>query len=488
MQVSLLTQVKNNIKTQNLLKPGDKVIIGVSGGADSVCLLKVLSELKNELETELLVVHVNHGLRGNEADSDQAHVEELCRDCSVPVRVYSVNIKKLSTKLKISEEEAGRIARYKIFENVLKKTGGDCIAVAHNREDQAETIMMNILRGSGIDGLCGMPVKNGRIIRPLLNCSRADIEKYLEENNIHFCTDSSNKGVEYTRNRIRNELFPKIKELFDISPTNQLVKLSGLVADDREFLEDTAKRSYNEVLISDSKEIVLSMTGLRSLSNAILKRIIRIAWERLSSSRKNLEAVHVDQIISLCQNNHTGKKVQLPKGFTVYISYDRLIFAKGGKNISEPYSLPIKREGLTAVDEAKGALKSLVISKDEFIEKGYSLKNKENSFIQFFDLDKLEDGTVIRTRREGDRIRPFTPPGAKGFAVGEKKLKEYFIDKKVPRQVRDTIPLIASGNKIAWIVGMRTSEEFRAREDTKNIWMLSWSYYKDGGEQEYAQD
>lgn len=488
-QKNLLEKVKKYIEKENLLKPGAKLIVGVSGGADSVCLLKVLLELENELDIKLLAVHVNHGLRGKEADRDQEFVVKLCQEWSIPVKVYFVNIKKLSEKLGISEEEAGRKARYRIMENVLKKTGGDLIAVAHNREDQAETVMMNILRGSGIDGICGIPAKRDRIIRPLLNVSRDEIEKYLSENDISFCTDSSNKGVEYTRNRIRNELFPRIEELFDVNPVNQLVRLSKLASEDREFLEDTARRLYSNVIMSDSEEIVLSAEGLRSLSNAILKRIIRIAWERLSNSRKNLEAVHIDQIIALFRNNRTGKEVHLPKGFTASISYDRLIFKKRGKNISRLFSYPIKREGRTIVHEANGALDSCVLSKEEFLEKGYNGNNKESSPVQFFDFDRLGNESEIRSRRAGDRIRPYSKAaGAKGFTVGGKKLKDYFIDKKIPVEERDKIPLVALGSRVAWIIGMRTSEEFRAREDTKNIWMLSWRNFEGGGEQKYAED
>lgn len=482
-QMNLLEKVKNDIGRQNLLEPGAKIIVGVSGGADSVCLLKVLLELKNEFGTELLAVHVNHGLRGEEADRDQDFVVDLCREWSVPVRVYSVNIKKLSEKLGISEEEAGRTARYRIMENVRQKAYFDLIAVAHNRDDQAETVMMNILRGSGIDGICGIPAKRDRIIRPLLNISREEIEKYLNENKISFCTDSSNKGLEYTRNRIRNELFPRIRELFEVDPVNQLVRLSKLALEDREFLEDTAKRLYDDIVVSDTGEVVLSAAGLRSLSDAMLKRIIRIAWERISSSRKNLEAVHVERIADLCRSGHTGQEVCLPKGFTAVISYDRLIFKKRGKKISRPFSYPVIREGRTMVYEVNGALDSKVLSREEFMEKGYQEKTKENSLVQFFDLDRLGNGAEIRSRREGDRIRPYAgKAGEKGHTVGEKKLKEYFIDKKIPADERDMIPLVALGNRVAWIIGMRTSDEFRAREDTKNIWMLSWCNFRSGGE------
>lgn len=488
-QAGLLEQVRKDIERENLLYPGVKIVVGVSGGADSVCLLKVLLELKKDYGTGLMAVHVNHGLRGEEADRDQEFVENLCRQWSVPLKTYFVNIRKLSEKLRISEEEAGRTARYRILENVLRKTGYDLVAVAHNMEDQAETVMMNILRGAGIDGLCGMPVKRGKIIRPLLNVSRREIEKYLRENNISFCIDSTNRGVEYTRNRIRNQLFPKIGELFGIDPVNQLVRLSRSASADRDYLEETAGRLYMEALVSESDGIVLSTEKLRNLPDAMVKRIIRIAWERINNSRKNLEAVHADQVTDLCRSGLTGKEIHLPCGFSASISYDRLILKKRGKNIIRPFSYPVEKEGRTVVTEANGALDSRVLTREEFVEKGWSVKNKESSNVQFFDLDKLGNDVVIRSRKAGDRIRPYSgKTGTQGFIAGEKKLKEFFIDKKIPAEERDRIPLVASGDRIAWIIGMRTSEEFRVREDTKNILMLKWHNIEKEGEQEYAED
>jgi len=472
---SLVEQVKNNILNKSLLEHGNKIIVGVSGGPDSVCLLKVLLEIKDEFKLTLIAVHVNHGLRGPEADHDQSYVEELCNSWGIPVNTYFVDIKALSKKMGVSEEEAGRDARYRIFNRVLKNTGSNCIAVAHNRDDQAETVMLNILRGSGLDGLCGMAMKQGEIIRPLLNISRKQIIEYLESNKIRYCTDSSNKSYEYTRNRVRNELFPEIKRLFDIDPVNQLYRLSNLVNEDRDILEQVARNSFDAIVLSDEDDVVLSATGLRSLSNAIVKRIIRMAWEKINKSRKNLESVHVDQIITLCQNNRTGKKVKLKNGIEVLLSYDRLIFTKAGKKYVKPYSYSINMEGLTEVKELDAALEARILNESEISQVGDFTTINETSLIQFFDLDRLNGKIVVRSRLDGDRIRPYK-------SNGEKKLKKFFIDRKVPVEKRNTIPLVAQGNKIAWIVGMRTSEDYRARKDSKKILMLSWSNLKDGGE------
>lgn len=477
----LLEKVRNDIKENRLLELGAKIIIGVSGGADSVCLLKVLYDLKCDYDLELFVVHVNHGLRGQEANKDESYVMELCKSLGIEAKTYSVNIKALGNKLGISEEEAGREARYKIFRRILENKNFDYIAVAHNREDQAETVMLNILRGTGIDGLCGMSIKQGMIIRPLLYISRNEIEAYLASNKIPYCVDSTNISNEYTRNRIRNILFPQIKSWFDIDITNQLFKLSFLVSHERDYLEEETNKHYNIALVSEAMsgtnydEIVLSAEHLKTLPIALFKRIIRLAWERINSNRKNLETIHVDQIVSLCQNSHTGKKVHLPNGIKAKISYGRLVLSKRGEKKHKPFFYNIAKQEITKVYEVSGTLESSVISQDEFIKLAVKKNINESSFTQFFNLDSFEGDTQIRSRLEGDRIRPYN-------ANGEKKLKDYFIDQKIPREQRDLIPLVAQGNKIIWIVGMRTSEEFRAREDTKKIWMLSWCFSDNGGE------
>ena len=481
MENSLLSKVREDIEENNLLNPDSKIVVGVSGGADSVCLLKVLLELKQEYNLDLFVVHVNHGIRGLEANKDQDYVMEICRDWEIKAKAYFVNIRKLSRKLRISEEEAGRDARYKIFNKVLKNLSFDYIAVAHNREDRAETVMLNIIRGAGLDGLCGMPIKQGRIIRPLFNSSRTEIEAYLESSKISYCIDSTNLSNDYSRNRIRNMLFPKIKEWFNVDPTNQLLRLSDLANPERDYLAKEANKYYNVALIkevlsgTDNDEIILSTQYLDSLSIAIIKRIIRLAWERINSDRKNLESVHVDQILSLCQNSRTGKTVSLPNRIEAIISYERLIFSKSNKKKVKSFSHIIVKEGITEVSEIGGALQSRVIDQDEYIKISSNERTKESDYTQFFNLDLFKGDILIRTRLDGDRIRPYKLDGVK-------KLKDYFIDQKVPRDQRTIIPLIAQDNKIAWVIGMRTSDEFRARGDTKRIWMLSWRFSDNGGE------
>jgi tRNA(Ile)-lysidine synthase len=469
----LLEQVKSDISKYRLLEKGDAVVAGISGGADSTCLLRVLKELQSGMDLKIHAVHVNHGLRGREADEDQKFVEEICAQWDIPLETFKADIKSISRERGISTEEAGREERYRLFGQVLKATGANKIAVAHQKEDQAETVMLHILRGTGIDGLCGMNIIQGNIIRPLLNVSRRQIIRFLDQNNISYRIDSTNLDSDYTRNRIRNRLFPDISEMFMINPAVQLLRLSEIMREDRDFLNDEAQKAYNIVKTDNKNDIGISVGELLNYHPAIIKRIIRLAWEKINKNRKNLEQVHVEQVFDLCLKNQTGKRVVLPNKIEARISYGQLIFSKRPEEIDEGYYYDVKTDGMTIAERAGGALYgSILPAKEAFERYGDPDKLKENSLVQLFDYDKLCGGINLRNRQPGDRIRPYG-------SSGEKKLKEYFIDKKIPRENRFLTPLIACNDRIAWIIGMRTSQEFKANRDTETILVLEWRNLKE---------
>lgn len=475
------------MEAAGLVREGTGIVVGVSGGADSVCLLAILKALQSELMLTLTAVHVHHGLRGEEADGDKAFVQALCEKWSIPLRVYDVDVKSISRSKGISLEEAGREVRYDLFAQVLKETGSEFIAVAHQMEDQAETVMLHLLRGTGLDGLCGMSVRQGNLLRPLLNISRAEILEYLTRNAIPYRVDSSNLSGDYTRNRVRNELFPALREMFSVDPVKQLVRLSTLVQDDYIHLEEEARSAFKQCSIEQapngSESIVseLSLSKLKSFSDALIKRIIRIAWERIKGNRKNLEQVHVTQVLELIKKEKTGKRVTLPLGARVEISYDKLIFSPcEGSGDKKTYNYSVALEGETRAPKAGGALYGQVMSAEQaFLKYGLPESIKEKELVQLFDYDRIKCGITLRNRTEGDRIYP---RGSKG----EKKLKEYFIDQKIPREVRSEVPLVAYENRVVWIVGMRTSEDFRAGRDTRRVCVLSWRHL-DGGEQKWQK-
>ena len=464
----LLDQVKHDIESNELLRKGDAVVVGVSGGADSVCLLKVLKELQHQFQLTIYAVHVNHGLRGAEADEDQRYVESICKEWEIPLKIFRADVRALSLKNRISLEEAGRETRYRLLNEVLRQTGSRFIAVAHQQEDQAETIMLHLLRGSGLDGLCGMSLKQDSIIRPLLNVPRKEILEFLHENRIAYCTDSSNLGSDYTRNRIRNVLFPRITEMFTVNPVNQLVRLSEIVQEERDFLEETSKAAYYAVSMNETETVEISIQALKTYHRAIIKRIIRHAWERINESKKNLEQGHVNQILSLVFEGRTGKRINLPRGIEARVSYDRLIFSRLPEKAEEGFSYSVKLSGATEAKKAGGTLLASILPTGEaFLHYGAPKNIKENSLVQLFDYDKLREGIFLRSRQPGDRVRPYGPGG-------EKKLKEFFIDQKIPREKRLTAPLVARDNRIVWIIGMRTSQEFRADQGTRTVLVLEW--------------
>ena len=268
--------ILNTIKRYNLIEPNDTIIVAVSGGPDSMCLLNNLIELKQELQIkELVVAHLNHMIR-EEAKAETEYVQEFCKKNGIKCYVKFVDIIKKSEELKIGTEECGRRERYAFFDEISEKVGANKIAIAHNRNDNAETVLMHLLRGSGISGLMGIkPYREGKFIRPIIKCDRVDIEKYCEEKNLQPKFDKTNKDNTYTRNRIRNELIPYIQREFNPNIIETLDRLSELVLDEEEYMQNTTGKVLAEVLIEqENTRIVLNLKKFNQLEYAIKTRII----------------------------------------------------------------------------------------------------------------------------------------------------------------------------------------------------------------------
>ncbi|NLU32618.1 MAG: tRNA lysidine(34) synthetase TilS [Clostridiaceae bacterium] len=472
----VLQQVRKDICDYGLIEPGFHVVTGISGGADSVCLLKVMKELGREYNLSITAVHVNHMLRGTESDADEAFVMDLCRKWDIPVRAFRADIAGISRTDGLTEEEAGREVRYRYLFQVLRESSADVIATGHHYEDNAETVMLNILRGCGLEGLAGMDYRSGSIIRPLLGVRRSQIEDYLRCEGIPWRTDSSNLSNKYARNRVRNLLFPAIKEHFQVDPAPVINRLSALARRDNACLEEQARKVFMEFGRKMDTGTSLDAEVLVSLDYAISSRIVRMAWEQATGSLKGLENVHVDEIIKLCRESGTGKRLCLPGGWSALLSYGRLLLSPMPAAERVFWSYPVNVPGKVHVNEAHGILEAYVLSKDQMTRQFPNWQEiKETSKTQAFDYLKINCGINIRNRRDGDRIRPFRAPG-------EKKLKKFFIDNKIPAEIRDEIPLVAAGSKILWVVGMRTSGEFRPDERTQSFLVLTWIDINDGGD------
>jgi len=459
----MITRVLNTIRKYNLIKNGDCVVVGVSGGPDSVCLLHVLWCLKNDFNLKLVAVHINHMLRGDESYRDEEFVKKLCEKLDVELKSVRVDINRVAQQKGMSLEEAGREERYKNFDIVADSIGADRIAVAHNKNDRAETVLMNIIRGTGLDGLKGMEYIRGRIIRPLLDIDRSEIEAYILEKNLDTVTDSSNLEKIYARNKIRLDVIPNIDKLFDCNLVKSIDRMSRLIKDDLDFIDDKVKEAYcDAVLKKENGEVELLLRKISKMHLAVRRRVIRKAIEEVKGSVKGIESVHIENILDMIDNGKVGSRIDLP-GIKLGRTYESIRFYKKEMQPkSFDYEAFLNIPGLTEVGDSKHYIEASIITDYKLSDyKGI----KDSSLIQFFDYDKMIEGINIRKRKEGDLFKPIN-------SNGTKKLKEYFIDNKIPREIRDNIPLVAKGHDIIWIIGYKISDKFKVTENTKKVLKL----------------
>ena len=321
-------KVLETIRTNNLIENGDKIICAVSGGPDSLAMLDCLKTIKddNELQFEIVVAHVNHMLR-EEADSEEEFVKKYCKNNGIEFYSKRIDVAKISNDEKIGTEEAGRKVRYDFFEEVLKKVKGNKIAIAHNKNDKIETIIMNILRGTGISGLKGIELKREKYIRPILECEREEIEKYCDEKKLNPRIDKSNFENEYTRNKIRNIVIPYIKNEFNPNIISTIDRLSKLVEEEEEYFNIEVERKYREIREEEtSKQIILDLKRFNSLEKVIKGRIVLYTIIRLFKTSKGIEKVHIEDIIKLCERNIGNKFLTPNKNLKVLVKKHKIFF------------------------------------------------------------------------------------------------------------------------------------------------------------------
>ena len=327
---NLEEKVKNTIEKYNLIQAGEKIVLAVSGGPDSMCMLNILinllknDEIKNcqqvQSPTTIIVTHVNHMLR-EEANEDEEYVKKYCEKKQIEFYSKRIDVKKLANTNKIGLEEAGRLARYQFFDEVLLKTNANKISIAHNRNDKVETILMNALRGSGTQGLKGIEPKREKIIRPLIECERSEIEEYCEQNKLNPRIDKTNFEDIYNRNKIRNIVIPYIQKEFNPNIIKTINRLSDIITEENEYIEKQTKIAYKEILIEERpQEIILNLRKFNSQEVVIKSYLIRYTIKRLFGSTKNLEKVHIEDIIKLC-NNNIGNKYLTPNKNVKFLLY-----------------------------------------------------------------------------------------------------------------------------------------------------------------------
>lgn len=458
----MINKVKQYIDHYKMLEKGDQIIVGVSGGADSVCLFHVLLELQKEYGLTLFVIHVNHGIRGEEAFRDEEYVRELCRKEKVSFTAVYKDIPLLAKEGGMSLEEAGRKARYEVFNQYLSAYKCNKIAIAHNKNDNAETILFHMFRGSALRGLTGISPVRDNIIRPLLCLERWEIEAYLQERKIPYLNDSTNFALDYSRNKIRLEILKEAQAVNKKAVSN-IARAAESLTEVRGFIEKSAQKAAERILIEkDKSSILLKAEELAAEDVVIQKEVVRKAFYLLGESLKDVEAVHVEAVLGLL-DKQAGKRVNLPYGITAAREYHHIELAiekSGAKEAAGTGEFTEGRQllvpGITPLFKNGKALHATLIDYKKNMIIPQSICTK------WFDYDKIKDTVLIRFRKQGDYL-------CIDGKDGTKKLKSFLIDEKIPRQERDILPLLADGSHIMWIIGSRISEAYKIDENTKRI-------------------
>lgn len=447
----------NFIRERQLIKEGDKIVVALSGGPDSVCMLSLLCSIREELNIQIAAAHINHMLRGEEADGDEEYARNLCESLNVRFFVKREDISKLAKEKKISLEVAGRLIRYKFFDEVLEQLSFNKIAVAHNANDQAETILMRIMRGTGLEGLGGiLAERDNKYIRPILFMNREEIEGYCNDEILNPHIDHTNLEKIYSRNKVRLDILPYMKRNFNPNIIETINRMSQLLQEDNDFIQGEVNKVYEANCTKCGNSIIIQ-SDLFKEHSSIIKRVIRKALFNTNNNNLDIEMKHIEDILYLSTLG-TNKRIDLPNNIYVENVYgDIHIKRKEDSNFLGNNNLKINKEEIL---HNEITFNNYVIS-FEIVDKIEKINKESNRLIKFFDYN-INDGIIIRYRKDGDKMLPF---GMKG----SKKLKDLFIDMKISKEERGKVPIIQFDNDIAWVVGVRTSDKFKVTNKTKEI-------------------
>lgn len=455
----LVKRVAEQIKKHAMVAGGETVVAGVSGGPDSVALLHVLYRLRDQFNFRLVVAHLNHGFRGAEAEADAGFVADMAARLGLEAHIQTRNVPEYGARAGLSAQVAAREIRYSFLSEVALKTGAARVALGHHADDQAETILLHLLRGAGPGGLGGMlPVRENFYIRPLLTIRRRDIEAYCRYHNLPTRQDSSNLQAKYLRNRIRLELIPLLEERYNPNLAEALNRLGVICREEDEYLDRQAEKLFFQARVgTGGGGVALERDKLLQIPAAVLRRVIRRAWSEICGSRDDLAFGHIDQIMEIIKSGGGYRIINLPRGITCRTGYDVVEFALGGEKEEQEvpfYQHRLKVPGITAIPEAGITMGARIVPAAEAGEPA-ALGADE----VLLDYHRLSMPLVVRRRMPGDR---FTPLGL----GGSMKLKKFFIDHKVPRRLRDCLPLVVSGADIVWVAGLRPGDKWKVTAET----------------------
>lgn len=454
------------LHTNNLVEAGDKIVLGVSGGLDSVVMVHLFSEIQSSLKLQLAVAHVHHGIREKEADADLEFVQSLAATSQLPFYFRKVAAKKYAKSQKLSLEESARILRYQAFEEVLIASGCDKLAMAHHANDQAETVIDHFLRGSGNLGMSGIPRRRGVFIRPLLEFTRKELENYANEKNLEFRDDSTNSDLQFRRNRIRHELIPNLEKHFNPDLVKTLNRVSQIYAETEEFLSAYADEAFQSLILSQRKnEIILDIEPFIGYFRVVKKHILFTAFEKLGVTRRELNFFRLDRLIEIIEQKRVGKRFEIKKDFELFVDHDGVVIRKK-----------------TRVTADKAIIELLNAKSKQFLDYHISwtildntgnIEFENDKTIELLDFEKTGDKLYLRSTQPGDKFIPLN-------FNGHKKVADYFSDRKIPHHVRESTPVLESSNGIVWICGFCIDDRFKVTRHTNKLLRLELKQHSNG--------
>lgn len=452
----MLKQVLHFCLDQHLFKKGDRLLLACSGGPDSLSMLHIFQRLCKDYQLNIFVTHVEHGIRGAVSLADATFVQNFCQKNNISFYLIRVNAPQYAKSHKLSLETAARKLRYEALQNAADKFSCSKIAIAQHRGDQAETLLMHLLRGAGLDGLSGILPKSENLIRPLLTVSRAQIEAYCQYYNLEPRHDSTNNDITYTRNSIRWQLLKQLQQ-YNPNIEETLCQTARLLACDNDFLTNYTANQLKKLTIKASTDrYEIDIDKFLDLHIAIKQRLLRLTIIYLLGSVADFSSKHIASIISLAQKKHTGKTINLPHLLQVSIEYSKLVLT-----VSTPLYCNPKISVLNLPGDTEAAYGFTIRA-----EKTELTKANDTNTVCYIDADKLIGKLRIRHRKYGDI---FSPKGTDGH----KKLKDLFIDKKIPRQERNIIPILFDDAGIVWVAGIQQDNHCVPDIKSKNIFKLS---------------
>ena len=464
-----ILKVKQSLLDHKMVEPGDCVLVGVSGGPDSVALVQVLLELKQDFPIELAIAHLNHCARGEESDRDAGFVKDLGDTLQIKTLIEKVNVPELQPTSKSSFQETARHIRMDFFQEAMKQLGANKISLGHTSDDQVETVLMNLLRGSGLKGVGGMSPVRLPYIRPLFNCTRAEVEGFLNGRNIPFCKDSSNDKKDYLRNRIRLELIPFLQEKYNPKITENLFEASGIFRADNDCLRVLEDHEFEKAVsgFEEGEKLCMDIKYLRNLPLALQRRLVRKGILGIKGDLRRISSFHIQDILHLFVKSRKGKRIDLPDNLEILCKGDCVEFKRIPQTDSSilidensqasPRVRPLVIPGITRIEESGLTLKS------EIFKSVASEFHGGQANEAFLDFDKTGGEVMIRFFQAGDRLKPLGMRGTK-------KLKSLFIDEKVPQEIRSTVPVLTTrDNDIIWVYSMRIADDYRVTSETSNI-------------------